>query len=165
MIPLYAVGVFVAFTFSQVGMVVHWWRRRDEHWRRSMVLNGVGAALSAVVFVIAAVTKFSHGAWVALLLIGLLVLLAWRIRRHYDSVRRALALYPLGPFARDHPIVSKRQDAAGGDTPGPCLEPRMTRVPTRSSTSPSCRSSAWICPACAPWPTPLRSGSPCWPCT
>jgi fumarate reductase subunit C len=119
LIPLYAVGVFVAFTFSQVGMVVHWWRRRDEHWRRSMVLNGVGAALSAVVFVIAAVTKFSHGAWVALLLIGLLVLLAWRIRRHYDGVRRALALYPLGPFARDHPIVPTRPSAAGGDTPGP----------------------------------------------
>jgi hypothetical protein len=41
LIPLYAVGVFVAFTFSQVGMVVHWSRRRDEHWRRSMLLNGV----------------------------------------------------------------------------------------------------------------------------
>jgi amino acid transporter len=69
LIPLYAVGVFVAFTLSQVGMVVHWWRRRDEHWRKSMLLNGVGATLSAVVFVIAALTKFSHGAWVALLLI------------------------------------------------------------------------------------------------
>jgi len=119
LIPLYAVGVFVAFTFSQVGMVVHWWRRRDAHWRRSMVLNGVGAALSAVVFVIAAVTKFSHGAWVALLLIALLVLLAWRIRRHYDSVRRALVLHPLGPFARDHPIAPTRPSAAGGNLPGP----------------------------------------------
>lgn len=77
LIPLYAVGVFVAFTFSQVGMVVHWWRRRDEHWRRSMLLNGVGAAVSAVVFVVAAVTKFGHGAWVALVLIALLVLIAW----------------------------------------------------------------------------------------
>jgi amino acid transporter len=105
LIPLYAVGVFVAFTFSQVGMVVHWWRQRDEHWRKSMLLNGIGAALSAVVFVIAAVTKFSHGAWVALLLITLLVLLAWHIRRHYESVRRALALYPLEPSPGQHPIV------------------------------------------------------------
>jgi amino acid transporter len=117
LIPLYAVGVFVAFTFSQVGMVVHWWRRRDEHWRRSMVLNGVGAALSAVVFVIAAVTKFSHGAWVALLLIALLVLFVWRIRCHYDSVRRALALYPLEPSARDHPIVPTRLSAPEGNAP------------------------------------------------
>jgi hypothetical protein len=62
-----------------------------------MLLNGVGAALSAVVFVIAAVTKFSHGAWLALLLIALLAVLAWRVRWHYDSVRRALALHPLDP--------------------------------------------------------------------
>jgi amino acid transporter len=50
LIPLYAVGVFVAFTFSQAGMVVHWGRRRGEHWRRSMLLNTAGAALSAIVF-------------------------------------------------------------------------------------------------------------------
>jgi amino acid transporter len=117
LIPLYAVGVFVAFTFSQVGMVVHWWRLRDEHWRKSMLLNGVGAALSAIVFVIAAVTKFSHGAWVALLLIALLALFAWRIRRHYDSVRRALALYPLDASAPNHPIVPTRLSAAPGNNP------------------------------------------------
>jgi hypothetical protein len=58
-------------------MVVHWWRRREEHWRRSMLLNGVGAALSALVFAITAVTKFNHGHGVALLLIALLVLIAW----------------------------------------------------------------------------------------
>ena len=65
LIPLYAVGVFVAFTLSQAGMVVHWWRRREQHWRKSMLINAVGGALSAIVFVIAAVTKFSEGAWVA----------------------------------------------------------------------------------------------------
>jgi amino acid transporter len=105
LIPLYAVGVFVAFSFSQAGMVVHWWRRRDAHWRKSVLLNAVGAALSAVVFVIATVTKFSQGAWVALLLIALLVLVTWHIRRHYDSVHHALALHPLGPDAPRHPIV------------------------------------------------------------
>jgi hypothetical protein len=115
LIPLYAVGVFVAFTFSQVGMVVHWWRLRDEHWRKSMLLNAVGAALSATVFVIAAVTKFSHGAWVALLLIALLALCAWRIRRHYDSAHRALALYPLDESAPDHPIVPTRLSALHGN--------------------------------------------------
>jgi hypothetical protein len=117
LIPLYAVGVFVAFTFSQVGMVVHWWRLRDEHWRKSMLLNGVGAALSAIVFVIAAVTKFSHGAWVAMLLIALLALLAWRIRRHYDSVHRALALYSLDESTPDHRLVPTRLSAPHGSNP------------------------------------------------
>ena len=105
LIPLYAVGVFLAFTLSQAGMVVHWWRRREAHWRKSMVLNALGGVLSAIVFVIAAVTKFSQGAWAALLLIALLVLVAWRIRCHYDSVRRAVALYPPTSAATDDPIV------------------------------------------------------------
>jgi hypothetical protein len=105
LIPLYAVGVFVAFTLSQTGMVVHWWRRRGEHWRRSMLLNAVGAALSAIVFVIATVTKFSDGAWVALLLVSLLVLVTRHIRRHYDSVHRALALHPLDLAAPSRPIM------------------------------------------------------------
>jgi hypothetical protein len=105
LIPLYAVGVFVAFTFSQAGMVVHWWHRRDEHWRRNMLLNAVGAALSAIVFVIATATKFSQGAWVALLVVALLVLITWQIRRHYDTVHRALALHPLDVAAPRHPIV------------------------------------------------------------
>ena len=105
LIPVYAVGVFVAFALSQAGMVVHWWRRRDEHWRRSILLNAVGAALSAIVFVVASVTKFSQGAWVALLLIGLLVLASRHIRGHYDGIHRALALQPLDLAAPRHPVV------------------------------------------------------------
>ncbi len=116
LIPLYAVGVFIAFTLSQSGMVVHWWRRRDAHWRKSMLLNAVGAALSAIVFVIAAATKFSEGAWVALLCIALIVIVAWRIRCHYDSVRRALALYPLDSPAAVHPIVPERVRTSGPRT-------------------------------------------------
>ena len=109
LIPLYAVGVFVAFTFSQAGMVVHWWRSREEHWRKSLALNGVGATLSAVVFVIAATTKFSEGAWIALLLMALLASLAWRIRRHYDAVRHALALRPLDTGSPRHAVVPHPQ--------------------------------------------------------
>jgi amino acid transporter len=108
LIPLYAVGVFVAFTFSQTGMVVHWWRLREEHWRKSLAVNAIGAALSAIVFVIAAVTKFSEGAWVALLLMALLASIAWRIRHHYDAVRHALALRPLDPGSPRHAVVPER---------------------------------------------------------
>ncbi|MGW6740622.1 APC family permease [Streptomyces sp. NPDC055025] len=93
LIPLYAVGVFLAFTLSQSGMVVHWWRRRERHWRKSLVFNGVGALLSAVVFITAGITKFTEGAWLALLTVALFLLVTTRIRRHYDMVRRALRLH------------------------------------------------------------------------
>ena len=115
LIPLYAVGVFAAFTLSQAGMVVHWWRRREQHWRKSMLINAVGGALSAIVFVIAAVTKFSQGAWVAIALMVLLVLLCWRIRRHYDTVSRALALYPLDPSTPPDPSLLAAVAANSGD--------------------------------------------------
>jgi amino acid transporter len=94
LIPLFAVGVFLAFTMSQAGMVVHWWRGRDAHWRRSLSFNATGGVLSAIVFVTAAITKFTAGAWVAVLAIGLFVLVALRIRRHYDRAREATALRP-----------------------------------------------------------------------
>ncbi|MHB8643145.1 MAG: APC family permease [Gaiellaceae bacterium] len=119
LIPLYAVGVFVAFTFSQTGMVVHWWRHRDPHWRKSMLLNASAALLSAVVFVIAAVTKFSQGAWVALLLIALLVLTTWRIRNHYGNVRQALALHPDQLTSPRQPIVPDQTQTANTERAQP----------------------------------------------
>ena len=94
LIPLYAVGVFLAFTLSQSGMVVHWWRRRDPHWRKSMAFNAVGAVLSAVVLLVASLTKFLAGAWVALVAIALLVVLARLVRRHYKAVDKAVRLHP-----------------------------------------------------------------------
>ncbi len=94
LIPLFAVGVFLAFTLSQAGMVVHWRRLRDAHWRRSLAFNATGGFLSAIVFVTAAITKFTAGAWVALLAVVLFTVLALRIRRHYDYVAKATALRP-----------------------------------------------------------------------
>jgi hypothetical protein len=94
LIPLYAVGVFLAFTLSQSGMVVHWWRHRDPHWRKSLTFNATGGILSAIVFITAGITKFAQGAWVAVLAIGLFVLVALRVRRHYDLVAEAIALHP-----------------------------------------------------------------------
>jgi amino acid transporter len=94
LIPLYAVGVFLAFTLSQAGMVVHWRRRRDRGWRRRAVVNGVGAVLSGLVLLTAAVTKFLAGSWVVVLTVPLLVWLCLRVRRHYDQVGRALTVRP-----------------------------------------------------------------------
>jgi amino acid transporter len=95
LIPLYAVGVFLAFTLSQTGMVVHWWRRRGPHWRKSIAINAAGAAASAIVFAIATVTKFSEGAWLALVVVATVVVAGLRVRRYYLRVARAVALRPV----------------------------------------------------------------------
>ena len=95
LLPLYAVGVFLAFTLSQTGMVVHWRRHRDQpHWHRSLVFNATGAVVSGIVFVIAGITKFTAGAWVAIFLIGLIIVAALRVRRYYDLAGQQLALHP-----------------------------------------------------------------------
>jgi amino acid transporter len=73
LIPLFAVGVFLAYTLSQSGMVLHWWRERGRGWAVKAVLNGIGALATAVTFVIVSYTKFAGGAWIAILLIPLLV--------------------------------------------------------------------------------------------
>ncbi|SCG52714.1 amino acid/polyamine/organocation transporter, APC superfamily [Micromonospora humi] len=106
LIPLYAVGVFLAFTLSQTGMVVHWRRRRGRGWRRRLALNAVGATLSGLVLLTAAVAKFTEGAWVVVVAVPLLVLLFRRIHRHYSSLHRALALHPPPPHAPPGPAGS-----------------------------------------------------------
>ena len=90
LIPLFAVGVFLAFTLSQTGMVVHWWRHRDGRWRVALATNLVGALLSGVVVVIATITKFAKGAWVVVVLVPLIVWFCRRIHRHYQRAREAL---------------------------------------------------------------------------
>ncbi|MFJ9029659.1 APC family permease [Streptomyces sp. NPDC102274] len=112
LIPLYAVGVFLAFTLSQTGMVMHWWRKRDRHWRKSLCFNAVGALLSAVVFITAGITKFTEGAWLAILTVALFLLVTTRIRRHYDKVGEALRLHPQAIEIPSRTI-----------TPQPCAEP------------------------------------------
>ncbi len=94
LIPLYTVGVFIAFTLSQSGMVRHWWRLRHEvsGWRWRAALNGAGAVATGVVAIIVGIAKFALGAWIILLLIPLLMGLMWAIGRHYRSVELALAV-------------------------------------------------------------------------
>jgi amino acid transporter len=100
LIPLFAVGVFLAFTLSQSGMVVRWLRTREEGWRGSICFNALGAFLSAIVLLITSFTKFLEGAWLVVILIPLLVMLFLRIRSHYLAVGRAVALQPLSAKAR-----------------------------------------------------------------
>lgn len=92
LIPLYAVGVFISFTLSQAGMVRRWLRLRSPGWRRSMLFNATGAAVTGIVLVVVAATKLIHGAWMVLLLIPLLVRGFWAIHRHYEEVADQLSL-------------------------------------------------------------------------
>jgi len=92
LIPLYTVGVFVAFTLSQSGMVRHWYRLRNEvrGWRWRAAMNGAGAVATGLVAIIVGAAKFALGAWIILLLIPILILLMMAIRRHYETVEEAL---------------------------------------------------------------------------
>ncbi|HXX53090.1 MAG TPA: APC family permease [Thermodesulfovibrionales bacterium] len=92
LIPLYAVGVFTAFTLSQAGMVRHWVKDKEAGWRKGMVINGVGTLTTAIVLIIIAVEKFTHGAWIVLIAIPCLVILTKKINQHYLSVAQQLSV-------------------------------------------------------------------------
>jgi hypothetical protein len=96
LIPLYTVGVFVAFTLSQTGMVLRWWRRRtqERHWYARATVNGLGATATGVVAVVVGLVKFALGAWMVMVLIPILILLMLAIHRHYRGVAQAMAFTP-----------------------------------------------------------------------
>ena len=96
LIPLYAIGVFTAFTLSQAGMVVHWLGKRNAGWRRSAVINAIGAEITGKVLLNVAVTKFTEGAWIVVVLIPLMIGVFRAIRRHYDYVAERLSLSQAG---------------------------------------------------------------------
>jgi amino acid transporter len=117
LIQLYLVGVFVSFTLSQSGMVVHWLRYKERGWRRSIVINAVGAALTAVVLCVVIATKFTEGAWIVVCATPLLMLLMRSIRKHYLDVAHQLGhpdRRPLDSRQGDHSAVLlvERVDAA-----------------------------------------------------
>jgi amino acid transporter len=107
LIPLYTLGVFVAFTLSQTGMAVRWWRRREAGWRRGLLINGVGALTTAAVAIVVGTSNFLQGSWMVIVLVPLLVLLLMGIRRHYQAVDAAVTLdrIPEGRETAAEPIV------------------------------------------------------------
>jgi amino acid transporter len=105
LIPLYAIGVFVCFTLSQAGMVMHWWRIRDPGWKARATLNGIGAAATALVSVVQVVTKFTHGAWIVVLVIPLIIVVLRRIHQHYERFNREVAYNGQAPLMFLHHTV------------------------------------------------------------
>ena len=108
LINLFAVGVFVAFTLSQAGMVVHWWRLRtaQRSWLRSLLINGVGAIATGLVALVVASMKFLDGAWIVVVLIPMLVLLFTGISHHYRYVERErITALPIHPSDIRHRLI------------------------------------------------------------
>ncbi|MBN1661006.1 MAG: APC family permease [Anaerolineae bacterium] len=100
LIPLFAVGVFIAFTLSQAGMVIHWWRKRGAGWQIKAVLNGLGATVTGVTTMVIGTSRFVEGAWITVVAIPLLVAGFWRVRAHYRQVAEQLSLQGLACPAR-----------------------------------------------------------------
>jgi amino acid transporter len=90
LIPLYTLGVFIAFTLSQGGMLLRWWRRREAGWQRGLAINGLGALTTAVVAIVVGVSNFTSGAWLVMVLVPLMMGLLTAIRRHYRAFDAAL---------------------------------------------------------------------------
>lgn len=94
LIPLYALGVFLSFTLSQAGMVRHWYKSREQGWHSAILVNGLGAITTFVVFAVILEAKFTEGAWVVCILIPVLAAVALLIGRFYKGLKRALRVAP-----------------------------------------------------------------------
>lgn len=117
LIPLYAIGVFLSFTLSQAGMAIRWWKsgrllageekiergstlKPDPKWRIKMIVNGFGAVITAIVMAVFAITKFTDGAYVVIILLPILVFIFYSIHRHYRNVAKSLSLETFGSAGR-----------------------------------------------------------------
>ena len=92
LLPLYATGVFLAFTLSQTGMLIRWIRKKNSGWKHRAVINGIGAAMSATTCLIIAISRFTAGAWMVLVAIPVIVLVMEYIHRHYHGVQNDLGM-------------------------------------------------------------------------
>jgi hypothetical protein len=124
LIPLYAIGVFLSFTLSQAGMAHRWWKsghlkpgeekkergsmlRYEKNWELKMVVNGFGSAMTFIVAILFAITKFSDGAWIIILITPILVSIFWAINMHYRQLAKRLTLdhYGAPPRTSRHRVI------------------------------------------------------------
>jgi amino acid transporter len=106
LIPLYAVGAFLAFTLSQLGMVSHWKRVRGPHSGRYMFINGLGGVVTGITVLVVLVAKFLEGAWITMLLIPGMLVLMYAVHRHYHHVNEELADSKPLDLTRFHPAIA-----------------------------------------------------------
>jgi amino acid transporter len=107
LIPLYAVGAFLAFTLSQAGMVVHWLKQRGQHWEKSVLVNGLGAFVTGITVIVVLVAKFKQGAWLTVIFIPFLLMVFRGVRRHYHAVTMAtICTTPVEPANHKLPPIA-----------------------------------------------------------
>ncbi len=94
LLGLYAIGVFISFTLAQTGMFMKWKKSKEKGWKRKAIINGFGAIVTSIVVVIIAFTKFEEGAWLVVILIPLLIIMIFKVKKHYNAVMRQLRLKP-----------------------------------------------------------------------
>ncbi|QMT59635.1 APC family permease [Legionella sp. PC997] len=106
LIPLFAVGSFSAFLFSQVGMVVYWFRKENRHVRYKLIINAVGAVVTGIALVLIIITKFIEGAWIIVILAPTLAFLMHRIKHHYERIAQEIENpIQIDPLKLTPPIV------------------------------------------------------------
>ena len=113
LIHLYAVGVFLAFSMSDTGMVVHWWKTRGKGWKTSILINGADAILTTSILIIVIITKFMYGAWIIILLIPMIVPVFVFIHKHYNRVAEQLRLLSMQappPQTIEHSVLMPIDD-------------------------------------------------------
>lgn len=103
LIPLFAVGAFLAFTLSQSGMVVHWFRERGDRWRLKALANGIGALATGFTLMMIGISKFLDGAWITIIVIPFFVIAFLKVRAHYQEVSQELSMRGLPPSLRPGP--------------------------------------------------------------
>jgi hypothetical protein len=107
LLPLYAIGVFLCFTLSQSGMVMRWWRLRTPGWQPALLINALGALTTFIVLCVIIATRFTHGGWIVIVLIPIIVWMFQQIHRHYVHTAEQLSLEDYGapPRIRRHRVV------------------------------------------------------------
>ncbi|MHB0924167.1 MAG: APC family permease [Bellilinea sp.] len=103
LVPLFAVGAFTAFTLSQAGMVVHWFRSKEKDWQFKAFINGLGAMVTGITLMVIGISKFMGGAWISVIVIPATVYLFLKIREHYRNVGKQLSMGGLPPSLRPLP--------------------------------------------------------------
>jgi X-X-X-Leu-X-X-Gly heptad repeat protein len=103
LVPMFAIGAFLAFTLSQAGMVVHWWRERGPGWWVKAFINGIGTLATGTAVLIIGVSKFAEGAWITVLVIPIMVAGFLKIRAHFREVSQQLSLRGLPPNLKPFP--------------------------------------------------------------
>ena len=145
LIPLFAIGAFMAFTLSQAGMVMHWKRQGNAPMR--IFVNGLGAVATGITTVVVLVAKFAEGAWITALLIAAMIVLMRAVKRHYVEVDRETALdRPIVPAQINEPIVvlpidrwSRISDKALSFALGMSRDIRCVHIQTGEEPDPICQ--------------------------